>query len=411
MFGNRSNVKYTAIQKTEDTANIPETVDFEPMKRKLFCTPSCLGSALFTGALIGTYYIPSVGLTFYQRWLSQRFPYPLLTVLVHMIVKFLLAALVRLFLNKKHIKVQTTVSWKDYVLAVAPTGVFSGIDIGFSNWGLELITVSLYTMTKSTTIVFILFFSILFKLEKKSWSLVIIVLMITAGLILFTYKSTQFNFFGFILLLIASISSGLRWTCMQLLLQKSKLGMKNPVDMIYYMQPWMIAAVLPIALCMEGTESFGFNVIRSCQVFGFMELHPFLMLSLKVLVGAFIAFFMEFIEVTLVSYTSSLTLAIAGIFKEVFMLVLAVEMNGDIMTAINVAGLFICLCGISGHVIHKIKSTPPSRQAGRVYEQGNDGHELGATLIEDLKLDDSEDEKSDTQVLFDILGREKRYSF
>ncbi|KAH1002699.1 hypothetical protein HUJ04_008763 [Dendroctonus ponderosae] len=374
MFGNRSNVKYTAIQKTEDTANIPETVDFEPMKRKLFCTPSCLGSALFTGALIGTYYIPSVGLTFYQRWLSQRFPYPLLTVLVHMIVKFLLAALVRLFLNKKHIKVQTTVSWKDYVLAVAPTGVFSGIDIGFSNWGLELITVSLYTMTKSTTIVFILFFSILFKLEKKSWSLVIIVLMITAGLILFTYKSTQFNFFGFILLLIASISSGLRWTCMQLLLQKSKLGMKNPVDMIYYMQPWMIAAVLPIALCME-------------------------------------AFFMEFIEVTLVSYTSSLTLAIAGIFKEVFMLVLAVEMNGDIMTAINVAGLFICLCGISGHVIHKIKSTPPSRQAGRVYEQGNDGHELGATLIEDLKLDDSEDEKSDTQVLFDILGREKRYSF
>lgn len=159
MFGNRSNVKYTAIEKTEDTANIRETVDFEPMKRK-FCTPSCLGSALFTGALIGTYYIPSVGLTFYQRWLSQvvyrvfrwksakfvgfqRFPYPLLTVLVHMIVKFLLAALVRLFLSRKHVKVQTTISWKDYVLAVAPTGVFSGIDIGFSNWGLELITVSL----------------------------------------------------------------------------------------------------------------------------------------------------------------------------------------------------------------------------------------------------------------------------
>lgn len=112
-----------------------------------------------------------------------------------------------------------------------------------------------------------------------------------------------------------------------------------------------------------------------------MELHTFLTLSLKVLLGAFIAFFMEFSEVTLVTYTSSLTLAIAGIFKasrfidlkksciyvcfqEVFILAIAVEMNGDMMSPVNMAGLFICLCGISGHVIHKIKSTPQTRQTG-----------------------------------------------
>ncbi|XP_066154952.1 solute carrier family 35 member C2 [Euwallacea fornicatus] len=400
MFGKRSNVKYTAIDKAEDGSHELETVDFEPMKRK-FCTPSCLWSAVFTGALIGTYYIPSVGLTFYQRWLFQRFPYPLLTVVVHMLVKFLLAGLVRLCLQGKYNKQRITLGWKEYVLAVAPTGVFSGIDIGFSNWGLELITVSLYTMTKSTTIVFILFFSILFKLEKKSWSLCFIVLMITTGLILFTYKSTQFNFVGFILLLIASISSGLRWTCIQLLLQKSKMGMTNPIDMIYHMQPWMVATLLPFALWNEGLD-----VVRSCQVFGFVDSHTFFLLAFKVLLGAFIAFFMEFSEVTLVTYTSSLTLAIAGIFKEVFILALAFEMNGDIMSPINMAGLFICLCGISGHVIHKIKSAPQTRQTR--YET----HEIGETLIEDdLKTEDSEDEKSDTQVLFDILSREKRYSF
>lgn len=77
-----------------------------------------------------------------------------------------------------------SLDWKQYVVSVAPTGVFSGVDIGFSNWGLELIKVSLqvfnvggihffnkkicrYTMTKSTTVVFILGFAILFKLEKK----------------------------------------------------------------------------------------------------------------------------------------------------------------------------------------------------------------------------------------------------
>lgn len=35
----------------------------------------------------------------------------------------------------------------------------------------------------------------------------------------------------------------------------------------------------------------------------------------KILVGAFIAFFMELTEVLVVTYTSSLTLSIAGIFK------------------------------------------------------------------------------------------------
>jgi hypothetical protein len=53
------------------------------------------------------------------------------------------------------------------VKKVLPTGFASGIDIGFSNWGLELVNISLYTMTKSTTIIFILFFAILLRLEKK----------------------------------------------------------------------------------------------------------------------------------------------------------------------------------------------------------------------------------------------------
>ncbi|KAF7271753.1 solute carrier family 35 member C2 isoform X2 [Rhynchophorus ferrugineus] len=408
MFGKSSRVKYSIVDKEDDNTNEGETVDFEPMKRK-FCTPSCLWSAVFTGALIGTYYIPSVGLTFYQRWLLQRFPFPLLTVVTHMIVKFILAALVRLCFIKRHNKQRVMLGWRDYILAVAPTGVFSGIDIGFSNWGLELITVSLYTMTKSTTIVFILFFSILFKLEKKSWSLCGIVFMITLGLVLFTYKSTQFNFLGFILLLVASISSGLRWTCVQLMLQKSKMGLENPIDMIYHMQPWMIISVLPFAVYNEG-----FDVIRSCQIFGFMELNAFVILSLKVLLGAFIAFFMEVSEVTLVTYTSSLTLAIAGIFKEVFILAIAVEINGDMMSPINIIGLFVCLCGISGHVIHKIRSTSSqSRQtAGRHYELNSERYELGETLIDDVKSElNSDDEKSDSQILFDILSRDKRYSF
>lgn len=169
-----------------------------------------------------------------------------------MIVKYLLACLVRAILIYKQQRSRILLGWREYVISVAPTGICSGIDIGFSNWGLELIKVSLYTMTKSTVVIFILGFAILFKLEKKSLSLCATVSMISCGLILFTYKATEFNLLGFILLLLASMSSGLRWTCVQLLLQSSKMDMRNPIDMIYHMQPWMILSLLPFVIGIEG---------------------------------------------------------------------------------------------------------------------------------------------------------------
>ena len=50
------------------------------------------------------------------------------------------------------------------VLLVAAT---SALDIGLSQWSLKYITVALYTMTKTTSILFILGFGLTLGLEKK----------------------------------------------------------------------------------------------------------------------------------------------------------------------------------------------------------------------------------------------------
>ena len=124
-----------------------------------------------------------------------------------------------------------------------------------------------YTMTKTTVIIFILLFSIIFKLEKavslishhklfinvkpvcfepcmhykcvkygcimsvvllvvilQKCSLVLVVLLISGGLFMFTYESTQFNMLGFLLVLTASVLSGVRWTLSQMVLQRNDLG-------------------------------------------------------------------------------------------------------------------------------------------------------------------------------------------
>ena len=91
---------------------------------------------------------------------------------------------------------------------VGLVAIVASLDIALSQWSFEYIDVALYTVTKSTSIVFILMWAILLKLEQKHWSLVVIVLMISTGLAMFTYKSTDFVFIGFIMVLSASFLSG-----------------------------------------------------------------------------------------------------------------------------------------------------------------------------------------------------------
>lgn len=49
-------------------------------------------------------------------------------------------------------------------------------------------------------------------------------MLISLGLFMFTYKSTQFQLDGFLLVLSASILGGLRWTLAQLVMQRKEIG-------------------------------------------------------------------------------------------------------------------------------------------------------------------------------------------
>ncbi|XP_012286689.1 solute carrier family 35 member C2 isoform X2 [Orussus abietinus] len=346
----RSNVKYEVASQDADSPDyfLQQVHDFQSTAKTQTSFWRKIG---LTTLLIALYFALSVGLTFYQQWLysTRGIPFPLSVVACHLIVKFFLATLVRCVRRCYKGHSQVGLPWQNVVCSLAPPGIASGFDVGFSNWAISLITMSLYTMTKSTTIIFILGFALLFNLEKKSWSLVGIVVMISGGLIMFTYKSTQFEVLGFVLCLLASFSSGLRWTMAQIIMQKSKLGVRNPIDMMFHMQPWMLLAILPVTMWFEGQKLYDSllrvdwndtsSIISTCTV---------------VLGGAILAFHMEITEFMVVTYTSSLTLSISGILKEICILILAFEWQGDRMSVLNFIGLLMCLGGIILHVTQKL---------------------------------------------------------
>ncbi|XP_028523257.1 solute carrier family 35 member C2 isoform X2 [Apis cerana] len=348
----RSHIKYQIAKDADDTSDyfLQPVQELSNISKKEIS----LWKKIFrTIILIFCYFILSVGLTFYVQWLynTYGFHFPLTVVICHLLLKFLLSALIRCIKACWKKQQQLKLPLQSIIGMVMPVGIASGLDVGLSNWAISLITMSLYTMTKSTTIIFILGFALFLRLEKKSWSLSCIVVMISGGLFMFTYKSTQFGIFGFVICLLASFSSGIRWTMTQLIMQKSKFGMKSPIDMMYYMQLWMLLPIVPVMIWFEGPRLY--NNFKNTD---WNNIHTIAMTVTAIFGSAIIAFHMEIMEFLVVTYTSSLTLSITGIIKEICILILAVEWKGDQMSGLNFIGLLMCLCGIIIHTIQKVLS-------------------------------------------------------
>uniref|UniRef100_A0A2I3M974 Solute carrier family 35 member C2 n=1 Tax=Papio anubis TaxID=9555 RepID=A0A2I3M974_PAPAN len=351
--------------------------------------------AVLTLGLVLLYYCFSIGITFYNKWLTKSFHFPLFMTMLHLAVIFLFSALSRALVQCSSHRARVVLSWADYLRRVAPTApspgsrhrawsVASGLemsalatalDVGLSNWSFLYVTVSLYTMTKSSAVLFILIFSLIFKLEELRAALVLVVLLIAGGLFMFTYKSTQFNVEGFALVLGASFIGGIRWTLTQMLLQKAELGLQNPIDTMFHLQPLMFLGLFPLFAVFEGVgnqglfqdagvikqvrKAFlavvleGLHLSTSEKIFRFQDTGLLLRVLGSLFLGGILAFGLGFSEFLLVSRTSSLTLSIAGIFKEVCTLLLAAHLLGDQISLLNWLGFALCLSGISLHVALK----------------------------------------------------------
>ncbi|OPJ85058.1 solute carrier family 35 member C2 [Patagioenas fasciata monilis] len=250
----------------------------------------------------------------------------------------------------------------------------TSLDIGLSNWSFLYVTVSLYTMTKSSAILFILLFSLLFKLEEVRVTLLLVVLLIAGGLFMFTYKSTQFNAQGFVLVLCASFLGGIRWTLTQILTQKAELGLQNPIDIMFHLQPLMFLGLFPLFAVFEGLP-----LSISEKLFGFHEAGMLFSLVGKLFLGGILAFGLGFSELLLVSRTSSLTLSIAGIFKEICILFLATHLLGDHLSLLNWLGFAVCLSGISLHVILKAMNSK-GEKAQKLHKEASSDPDLELLL-------------------------------
>lgn len=106
-------------------------------------------------------------------------------------------------------------------------------------------------MVKSSSLIFVLLFAFLFRLEVFSLRLIGVIALIFAGVLLMVATETHFVIGGFILVLSGSALGGLRWSLTQVLVKNKKLGLDNPVATIFWLSPIMGGLLIVISAIID----------------------------------------------------------------------------------------------------------------------------------------------------------------
>ncbi|TYH42520.1 hypothetical protein E1A91_D11G069000v1 [Gossypium mustelinum] len=310
------------------------------------------------------WYTFSTFLTLYNKTLLGdelgKFPAPLLMNTIHFAFQALLSNAIRWYWSHRF-QPSVPMSYRDYFYRVVPTALSTALDVNLSNVSLVFISVTFATMCKSAAPIFLLLFAFAFRLESPSFKLLGIIVVISVGILLTVARDTEFEFWGFIFVMLAAVMSGFRWCMTQILLQKEVYGLKNPLTFMSYVTPVMAVVTALLSLFLDPWHEFGQNnyfnsswhLARTC---------------LLLLFGGTLAFFMVLTEYILVSVTSAVTVTIAGVVKEAVTILVAVFYFHDEFTWLKGAGLLTIMFGVSlfnWYKYQRLQESAPTKHAAK----------------------------------------------
>ena len=288
-----------------------------------------------------------------------------------------------------------TMPIKEYVTKILPCSLASAGDIGLGNAAFRFVTLSLYTMVKTSALIFVLLWGVFFKLEKLTVRIFAIVCVMTFGVSMMIWgqhdnpaksvantidtatdnasgdsfdqfskgnqlvkrlfyeiretgelKGSHVIFIGVSLVLLSACMSGLRWALTQIMLKKNKRT-KNPILTMLYISPGMCCVLFLVGTVVEGVTNFLNAEIWEAKGVG--------MTIVLILIPGLLAFFMTLSEYVLLQYASLLTLSIAGIFKELLTIFVSWAVFGDELTFINIIGLTITFADIVWYNVYRFQ--------------------------------------------------------
>jgi solute carrier family 35 protein C2 len=223
-------------------------------------------------------------------------------------------------------------TWPTYFELVFPIGVTTALDILCSNLSLQYISVTIYTIIKTSVMVWTFVWALMFRIERFKFKTFASVCLICLGISLAISTRTSVSWTGVVFCMIAAASGGLRWALTERLATANE-QCRDPFVSVFHFSPISAATLVPICLATDLvpflSSKFAMNTATLVETL------------VLIACGGIIAFILLVVEVKLVGLTSSLTLGVLGQLKELTQITLAIVVFGDQLSPLNITGLVL----------------------------------------------------------------------
>jgi len=192
-------------------------------------------------------------------------------------------------------------------------------------------------MLKAFTPVAVLIFSFFACLEKTSFTEIYIVTLICIGVAITSVGELYFSWMGFTFQSLAILAEASRLVLTNIVLKSLKL---DPLSTLYYVAP-LCALFIGIACFIFESEDLPYEMMYTTEFITVM------------LINGMVAFTLNVAVVLLIGNTSALVLTLAGIVKDILLVVLSVLVFGSPVTPLQYAGYGVALLGLNLHKEYK----------------------------------------------------------
>lgn len=287
-------------------------------------------SKLSATVIIPIWMILSSSVILYNNYLYNTigFPFPVFTVTWHLIFAAIGTRVLQRTTNLLDGVKDVNITKDVFLRSILPIGfLFSGSLI-LSNKAYLYLSVPFIQMLKAFVPVSILLVSFAFRLQEPNQRLIAIVVMISLGVSLASYGELAFSVTGFLIQAGAVVFEASRLVMIEVLLKGMKM---DPLVSLHYYAP-VCAAINLVALPFtEGLEPF-----REMA-----KISPLIFIS-----NAGVAFLLNIAAVFLIGVGSGLILTLAGVLKDILLIIGSVLLFSKSITALQVFGYSIALVGL-----------------------------------------------------------------
>ena len=320
------------------------------------------------------------------------FPCPLLMTSVHFLAQwifgYLITTIFPIWNGTERIRNMT---WKEWSSTSIPCGLVTSGDVGLSNLSLVTISMSFYTMIKSSTPIFVLAWAYVLGIEEITWNLMFVVLIIAFGEVMTVTGEVDFHPVGFSLCLAASVLSGARWTLVQMKLKNMEPPLKTTFTTMRLLAPSMFWSMLCVSCLLE--QPWIRLAHRSME----QNLYDLFFLGT---IGATIAIIMITCEFWLIMKSNAIVLMIGGVLKEMITIFVGVTYFGDELNRVNAIGCFVVFVGV---IYYKITHHVDAKKNTRTCNGGGAATNNGRVL-QQLSRDSDTDDSARTRFVRDSLA-------